>query len=328
MNVWMKRMGAILAAALLVGLVACGGAAATGEVEATDTPIAGATAATPATPVATTALINTPEAPPVAADILLGPVIGFNLENSYEEYYLALFDVGTNTFREFPNTAALVMPYAARWFDGGCAIYADGRLLNLQGEVIWSAPDEVLAQTVDWHNSFLSPDRAWVATVIDAGAGERHIETIRLSPPFDRVRLTERGGGHPGAVLWSADDDGLWLLFSDDDAGGVRQVFRAHPDGTDREQLTAHETSPALIVALALSPDGRRLAYGVRNLAVPSQPYTYRAEDEGWIGIIDRATGESHRVALPRLLSVELGQGPVGVLPAFVGFAGEAMCRR
>ncbi|HOU41898.1 MAG TPA: hypothetical protein PK829_11585, partial [Promineifilum sp.] len=305
MNIWKQWKLAALVA--LLALAACNGAATTGETTTTSVPAA---TATPATPAATTAVVlNTPEAPPVARDTLAGPIIGLNLENTYEEYYLALFDVGTNTFRELPATIGLVMPYAARWFDGGCLIYADGHLLDLHGEFVWSVPDEVLAQTVDWHNSFLSPDRAWLATVVD-DAGARHVEVIRLSAPFDRVRLTEGGGGHPGAVLWAAAADGLWLFFSDN-SGGVLQVFRAHPDGTGREQLTAHAASPALIVALALSPDGRRLAYGARNLAVPSSPYTYRVEDEGWVGIVDLATGEARRVALPGLAGVEFGQGLV-----------------
>ena len=310
MNIWKQWKLAALVA--LLALAACNGAATTGETTATSVPT---TTAAPATPAATTAVVatavvlNTPEAPPVTSDTLTGPVIGLNLENPYEEYYLALFDVGTNTFRELSATIGLVMPYAARWFDNGCLIYADGRLLDLHGAFVWSVPDEVLAQTVDWHNSFLSPDRAWVATVVD-DAGARHVEVIRLSAPFDRVRLTEGGGGHPGAVLWAAAADGLWLFFSDN-SGGVLQVFRAHPDGTGREQLTAHAASPALIVALALSPDGRRLAYGARNLAVPSSPYTYRVEDEGWVGIVDLATGEARRVALPGLAGVEFGQGLV-----------------
>jgi len=313
MNTWKQWTVAALVVLLALALAACNGAATTGETTATSVPT---TTAAPATPAATTAVVatavvlNTPEAPPVTSDTLTGPVIGLNLENPYEEYYLALFDVGTNTFRELSATIGLVMPYAARWFDNGCLIYADGRLLDLHGAFVWSVPDEVLAQTVDWHNSFLSPDRAWVATVVD-DAGARHVEVIRLSAPFDRVRLTEGGGGHPGAVLWAAAADGLWLFFSDSDSGGVLQVFRAHPDGTGREQLTAHEASPALIVALALSPDGRRLAYGARNLAVPSPPYTYRVEDEGWVGIVDLATGEARRVALPGLAGVEFGQGLV-----------------
>lgn len=326
MNTWKQWTVAVLVALLAIGLAACNGApgqdepAATAAATATAAlvvatpeapPVAASTPDGPATAMPTPALtIATPEAPPVASESLAGPIIGLNLENTYEEYYLALFDVGTNTFRELSATIGLVMPYAARWFDGGCLIYADGRLLDLQGQFVWSAPDEVLAQTVDWHNSFLSPDRAWVATVVD-DAGARHVEVIRLSAPFDRVRLTEGGGGHPGAVLWTTDEDGLWLLFSDYDADGVLQVFRAHPDGAGREQLTAHAASPALIVALALSPDGRRLAYGARNLAVPSPPYTYRAEDEGWVGIVDLATGEARRVALPGLAGVEFGQGLV-----------------
>ncbi len=310
MNIWKQWKLATLVALLAMALAACNGAATTGETTTTSVPTTTTTAA-PATAAATTAVVlNTPEAPPVASDTLAGPIIGLNLENTYEEYYLALFDVSTNTFRELTTTIGLIMPYAARWFDGGCLIYADGRLLDLHGEFVWSVPDEVLAQTVDWHNSFLSPDRAWLATVVD-DAGARHVEVIRLSAPFDRVRLTEGGGGHPGAVLWAAAEDGLWLFFSDSDSGGVLQVFRAHPDGTGREQLTAHEASPALIVALALSPDGRRLAYGARNLAVPSPPYTYRVEDEGWVGIVDLATGEARRVALPGLAGVELGQGLV-----------------
>jgi len=327
MNTWKQWTVTALVALLVLALAACGGAAGQDEPAATATTaptaavsivtpeasaVAPPTPATPATAVPTPALtIATPEAPPVASDTLAGPVIGLNLENTNEDYYLALFDAGTNTFRELGATTALVMPYAAHWFDGGCLIYAEGRLFDLHGQLVWSLPDEVLAQPGDWHNSFLSPDRAWVATVIDAAEGERHVEVIRLSAPFDRLRLTEGGGGHPGAVLWAAADDGLWLFFSDYDSDGILQVFRAHPDGAGREQLTAHAASPALIGALALSPDGRRLAYGARNLAVPSYPYTYRAEDEGWVGIVDLATGETRRVALPRLAGVELGQGLV-----------------
>ena len=83
--------------------------------------------------------------------------------------------------------------------------------------------------------------------------------------------LTGNGGGHPAALLWA---DATWLLYTDFDAAGIRQLYRADPAGGGREQLTAHTEPLGQINALALSPDGRRLAYGVRNVVVPQQPYT------------------------------------------------------
>ena len=111
------------------------------------------------------------------------------------------------------------------------------------------------------------------------------VAVISLSPPFASYRLTQRGGAEVEAFVWSADEK--WLYYSDYDANGTLQVFRATPDGQTQEQLTAHEGVLSQVDSMALSADGRHLAYGVTNLLATSLPYNYLESDEGWIGIID-----------------------------------------
>ena len=313
MNHPMKRVWPALWLLLALALAACGGgdsAAGPGELAAATADAATATAAAlPATspPTAGAPVATVPPDTP-----LRGPVVGFNLEDTSEQYYLSVFDAGTGALREFHNDAAPISPYEARWFADGCLVYANGHLLDLHGELVWSVPDEAAAQVSEPRSTLLSPDRAWLANVVEGeGAAGLQVEAIRLTAPFDAVRLSERGGGSASALLWRAAGDGLWLYFSDYDAGGVLQVYRARPDGADRQPLTAHNASPALIDALALSPDGRLLAYAARNVVAPLRPYTYQAADEAWVGIVEMATGAARRVALPKLGAVEAGQGLV-----------------
>ena len=303
----------LLAIPLLLLLSACGGAADPVAVAptgaATATVAAATTAAISAT--ATTAAAPTTAPPPVSADApLTGPLIAFTTEDSYEDTSLGLFDTATGAYRDLPSTLGIA-PGTVSWFDGGCGLYVDGRLFDLRGNLIWT-PDEA-AGVGGAQGTQLSPNRAWLARVVESGAADggparRDVEVVRLSPPFERFLLTGNGGGHPAALLWA---DATWLLYTDFDAEGILQVYRADPAGGGREQLTAHTTPLAQINALALSPDGRRLAYGVRNVVVPQQPYTYDDADEGWVGIVELGSGEAQQVRLPKLAGVELGRGLV-----------------
>ncbi len=252
-------------------------------------------------------------APPVVAPDapLTSPVIAFTVEDSYQDMYLGLFDTATGAFRDLLGTVG-VAPGTASWFGGGCGLYADGRLFDLRGNVVWT-PDEA-TEVSDARDSRLSPDRAWLAHVVESGAAadgrptRRDVEVVRLSPPFERFLLTANGGGHPAALLWA---DTTWLLYTDFDAQGILQVYRADPAGGGREQMTAHTASLGQINALALSPDGRRLAYGVVNLLNSPRPYAYDSADEGWVGILDLEGSASVRVSLPMLGAVETGRGLV-----------------
>jgi len=304
----------VLATPLLLLLAGCGGAATPVAVAPTPAATAivtfGAASAPPATTELAAGTATLPQ-PVVAADApLTGPVIAFNTEDSYEDTSLGLFDTATGAYRDLPSTLGIA-PGTVSWFDGGCGLYVDGRLFDLRGNLVWT-PDEA-AEVSDAQSTQLSPDRAWLAHVVESGAADgsparRDVEVVRLNPPFERFLLTGNGGGHPAALLWA---DATWLLYTDFDAEGILQVYRADPAGGGREQLTAHAEPVGQINALALSPDGRRLAYGVRNVVVPQQPYTYSEGDEGWVGIVEPASGEARQVRLPKLAGVELGRGLV-----------------
>ena len=293
-------------APLLLLLAACGGAAEPVIIAPTSAVTLATEGVTPAQP--------TPAAtrPPVAHDApLTGPLIAFTIEDNYEDTYLGLFDTATGAFRDLPSTLGTI-PFAATWFDGGCAIYAGGHLFDLRGNVVWTG--DPAAEVAGLQGTRLSPDRAWLAHVVESGAAadggpaRRDVEVVRLTPPFERFLLTGNGGGHPAALLWA---DTTWLLYTDFDAEGILQVYRADPASGGREQLTAHAAPLGQINVLALAPDGRRLAYGVRNVVVPQQPYEYNEADEGWVGIVELGGGESRQVRLPKLGGVELGRGLV-----------------
>mgnify|MGYP002073046226 CR=1 FL=1 len=312
----MKTIHALVLILVLLLLAACGGAADPVAIGPADAATAVVGVATPA--VAEPVESEPPTAapadtlPPVSADApLTGPVIAFTVEDSYEDTSLGLFDTATGAYRDLPGTLG-VAPGTASWFDGGCGLYANGTLFDLRGNVAWMA--DPAANVTGLQGTHLSPDRAWLAHVVesgvaaDGGPARRDVEVVRLSAPFERFLLTGNGGGHPAALLWA---DATWLLYTDFDAAGILQVYRAAPDGGGREQLTSHTEPVGQINALALSPDGRRLAYGVRNVVVPLQPYTYDEVDEGWVGLVEVDSGESRQVRLPKLAGVELGRGLV-----------------
>lgn len=241
---------------------------------------------------------------------LAGPLLGIYIEDTYEDHYFALFDASTGAFRQF--TTLLISPGEAQWFADGCRVFAHGQLLDVQGQPQWTLPPEVAALMGDAHNAQLSPGLNWLAYPVagdDPAAGGFHVEVVGLAAPFAHTRLTERGGGSATALLWSADE--AWLYFSDTDAAGRPQLYRARPDGSVKEQLTDLSESVVQFNALALSPDGRRLAYGARNLLTPPSPYAYDPADEGWIGILDLDSGANVQVRLPKFGAAENGRGLV-----------------
>ena len=311
----MKTIHALVLTLLLFLLAACGGAPDPVTVAPTDTAtvvistsmaVAEPTATEPPTATSTAALL------PVSADApLTGPIIAFTVEDGYEDTYLGLFDTATGAFRDLPSTLG-VAPGTVSWFDDGCGLYVNGTLFDLRGNIVWTA--DAAANVTGLQGTHLSPDRAWLAHVVESGVAtdgrpaQRDVEVVRLSAPFEHFILTANGGGHPAALLWA---DATWLFYTDTDDVGILQLYRAAPDGGSREQLTAHTEPLGQINALTLSPDGRRLAYGVRNVVVPQQPYTYDEADEGWVGLVELAGGQSRQVRLPKLAGVELGRGLV-----------------
>lgn len=241
-----------------------------------------------------------------------GPLVGFYIEDSYEDVYLSIFDVGTGGFRVI-QTATPIYIGEARWFDDGCRLFVHGDLIDLHGVVEWTMPPEVAERIEQINTAELSPSRGYVAHVVtDDGNGEAdsmtEIEIVALSPPYTSARPTIAGNA-PRALAWSAN--GAWLYYTDYDADGILQVFRTSPDGLATEQLTRHAKPLGAINGLSPAPGGRYVAYGVQNLSQAGQPYTYQPADEGWVGLIDLEAGTSAAVRPAKFGSAEGSRGLV-----------------
>ena len=277
---------------LFIMLSACGGESVTPSLPAPTAPTAASPSATAAAP--------------LVAGAMTGPLVGFYIEDSYEDVYFALYDTGTGAFRVVQSATPIYIG-EAQWFDDGCRLFVHGQVTDLSGAVEWSVPPEVAARIEHINSAALSPARRFIAHVVTgASDGPSDIEIITLSPPYDAVRLATGGGG-PRAMVWSADE--MWLYHTENDANGVLQVFRASPDGATNEQLTDHSDGVVAITGLAPSPSGGHLAYSVQNLFQPGQPYTYQPADEGLVGIIDLRTGANAAVRPAKFGSAEAGRG-------------------
>lgn len=259
-------------------------------------------------PTATAARPIVPDGP------LVGPLVGFFLEDTYQDVYLAIYDAGTGGLRIL-NSGVPIYLGEAQWFDDGCRLFVQGQLTDLHGMPVWSMPSEVVAQVESSAISRLSPGRSRLAYIVSSGiatgqgAVAADVEVISLAKPYSAVRLTERGGGDARAFAWSEDE--AWVFYTDRDENDILQIYRAAPDGTATEQLTHHTDSPGQINGLSPSPDGRYLAYSVRNLMESVQPYIYRPADQGWVGVIELATGEVAEVRPEKLLSAVPESGVV-----------------
>lgn len=290
---------------------ACGGEAATGSPTVPPAAIAvGPAANSPVTPAPPAA--SSPAAPSPATTSMSGPVVGFYIEDSYEDVYLSIFDVGTGAFRVL-TAAGPAHIGEGQWFDRGCRVFINGQLLDLHGFPEWSVPPEVAGRIEQINAARLSPQRNYLTHIVPSGGEDDEaavdaIEIISLSPPYAASRVTTRDQV-PRTLAWSADE--AWVYFTDNDANGILQVFRVSPDGSTTEQLTAHTMPVALINSLSLSPDGRYLAYSVANLLAATQPYTYQPADEGWVGIVDLTTGASVDVRPAKFGRAEAGNGLV-----------------
>lgn len=260
-----------------------------------------------------TGVTGTSTRPPSAHDPLNGPLVGFYVEDLNEDVYFAIFDAATGVLRLLSGVSIYVGE--AQWIDGGCRLLVNGQLTDLRGVPQESIPPEAVAHVDNLTTARLSPNHEALAYVVSSGvrtgsaAPTADVEIISLSPPFAVARLTTRGGGEPRALAWSAD--GAWLYFTDYDAAGVLQVFRAAPDGSSSQQVTDHAGPLGAINDVAPSPDGRYLAYSVQNLLQATHPYTYRAVDEGWVGIVDWTAGAGVMVHLTKFAAAEPGRGLV-----------------
>ncbi|MBP6016688.1 MAG: PD40 domain-containing protein [Candidatus Promineofilum sp.] len=258
--------------------------------------------------------IDAPIQPPSADRPLTGPLVGFYVEDNYEDVYFSIFDTATGALRLLKSGLPIYLD-EAQWFDNGCRLFVHGQLIDLHGLAQWSVPPEVAGKIEAINTAQLSPDRLHLVYVVASGvqtgaaAPAADVEVVSLSPPFAVVRQTTHGGGNPRALAWSAD--GAWLYFTDYDAGGVLQIFRAAPDGSSSRQVTGHTEPLGAINDLAPSPDGRYLAYSVQTLLQAAHPYTYRPVDEGWVGIVDLTAGTSAVVRYPKFAAAEPGRGLV-----------------
>lgn len=254
-------------------------------------------------PLATAAATATPAATALPIS-LIGPLALLISEpaQNVETQEAAIFDLGTASIRPLPIQQERL--FALQWLGKGCELYLNGNVYDLNGTLIWQMPSPVRDELGGLYTDQLSPEKNWLANSVFSGAQTYDstefvdVAVISLSPPFASHRLTQRGGAEVGAFVWSPDEK--WVYYSDYDANGTLQVFRSTPDGQTQEQLTAHEGLLSRVDTMALSADGRHLAYGVDNLLFTSIPYDYLESDEGWIGIVDVDSRAATTVRLPK----------------------------
>lgn len=261
----------------------------------------------PATPTEESTVTPTP-----AATELGGPLALFIAETAQPPYFNAsIFDPGMAIIQKFEFQDD--RPFAAQWLGNGCELYLNGDAYDLNGNVIWQVPLPVESEWASFYVDRLSPLKNWLASPVFSGSQTYDstefvdVETISLTPPFSSYKLSQRGGAEADAFVWSPDEQ--WVYFSDYDANGILQILRSTPDGQIQEQLTHHEEVLGQVNSMAISPDGRYLAYGVLQSRPATYPYQYAEADEGWIGIIDVDSDSVTRVRLPKFGGVFDGRG-------------------
>ena len=234
---------------------------------------------------------------------LHGPLVAY-LAYDYEfgKFYLLLLDVGSRQLRrlDVPWNDGFVN---ILWFQDGCQLFLDGKFYDLRGNLIRALPefdpnryhDNELFHTLA---NQLSPDGNWLAEelwyggMLPYGPEFTDYGTVSLTDPNRTTRLTWHGTGGP--IDWSLDSQ--WIAFSDLDEAGIPQVFRANPDGANRQQLTEYSKATQRITSLAWSPDSAMLAVGVDNRVNYEAPYAYDEIEEGWIDILEVNTFTASRI--------------------------------
>jgi hypothetical protein len=264
-----------------------------------------------ATPPSTATVAPSPKPIPELGP-LVGPLALLIVEKPQTlEMHAVIYDFGANTVRDLPLPES--RSSAARWLGDGCELYVGGTIYDVQGAAVWEAPQAVRQAQGGLYVERLSPGKRWLAAPVFSGAQTYDstefvdVEAVSLTPPYATYRLSQRGGAEAGAFVWSPDEQ--WVYFSDYDANGILQIMRATPDGQIQEQLTQHEWVLGQVNSLAISPDGQRLAYGVRQALPAGYPYEYAEADEGWIGIIDVDGDSVTRIRLPKFDGVFDGRG-------------------
>lgn len=238
---------------------------------------------------------------------LSGPLALLVSESAQQPYFSAsIFDPGTANIQKFNFQDD--RPFAAQWLGDGCELYLNGDVYDLDGNIVWQTPSPLKARLGSFYTDRLSPYKNWLASPIFSGPETYDssefvdVETTSLLPPFPSYRLTQRGGAESGAFVWSPDEE--WLYYSDYDADGTLQIFRATPDGQIQEQLTNHQGVLGTVNSMAISPDGQYLAYGIKNLLFTKAPYQYAEADEGWVGLINVGGGSISQIRLPMFSGV------------------------
>ncbi|GAA4630465.1 hypothetical protein GCM10023196_055930 [Actinoallomurus vinaceus] len=134
-----------------------------------------------------------------------------------------------------------------------------------------------------------------VLEVVDSRTGRPHGEGIDgYGPAVTR-------GPRPGTYLVSQPEKGL--------SGPTRiRTVRLTADGRTVVESAPHWSVPGLVRELALSPDGRRLAYTIRNITVvPGAPATVQPIV---VGMLDLRTGARREWTLPKAQDASASKKP------------------
>lgn len=236
----------------------------------------------------TATVAPTPSSTPVST-YLNGPLLAVRM-NRDDRFYLALLDLDTGNLREIRNEL-VDYPLELQWFNEGCLLFVRGRLLDLEGNIVWEVP---MLEDYSWESwSFggarLSPDKNWL--IVPKFSGEQtidnaqfvNLEAFNLVTFAEPIPLTQNGGAHAFAA-WSPD--GTWVAFSDYDDAGVAQLYRSAPDGENRQQLTFHTARITEIYPIVWKPDNMQIAYGALS----------SSSADSWLGLVNVETGQTSQI--------------------------------
>lgn len=247
---------------------------------------------------------------------LKGPLVAFQIDqDSSSVLPIVILDIGTETLRTV-QSELIGSLLEIKWQGNGCRLETGlvGELIDLQGNPVYEVAEDY--DLYDWnalsphdeHRSYyarVSPDGQWLAYDIaygqelalglDIAHEYNDIGIINRESPEDPILVTNSGqttqfvwsfyeanGRAPSKFTWSTDS--RWLIYTDVDAAGIRQIYRFSPLDGRKEQLTFYEIQHAIFYP-SLSPDNGHLAVA-----------TYENEPE-----FDETSGRLDIIALPDL---------------------------